>query len=86
MYLEANSTTDPNAEPIRVILYGRQFAATGNCELAAVTASGPGCLKSLALQLFAAGFDPDRVLTLHRGGEEIGTTTIGVAAGVSDDR
>jgi hypothetical protein len=68
--------------PIRVILYGGQFVSIDDGETIGLSASGPDALATLAMRLFQAGFDPERHLILFRGGERVGRTSIGKAAGV----
>jgi hypothetical protein len=49
-----------------------------------MSASGPDALATLAMRLFQSGFDPQRSLVMYRGGQYIGRTTIGKAAGVNE--
>jgi hypothetical protein len=70
--------------PIRVLLHGSQFAGTDDAETLGMSATGPSALQTLAMRLFQAGFAPERQLVLFRGGERVGATSIGVAAGVSE--
>jgi len=66
--------------PLRVILFGSQFAAVDDGETLSLSASGPRALQSLASQLLQAGFDPDRALSIYRGGQHIGRQSISAAA------
>jgi len=61
----------PDPGPIRVALYGDQYAAVTSPRVA-ISATGRDCLRTLAGQLLAAGFDPERKLDLYRAGERIG--------------
>jgi hypothetical protein len=75
---------DISERAIRVILYGSQFASCDDGDALGMCASGPEPLATLAMRLFQAGFSPERPLVLFRGGERVGSTTIGKAAGVID--
>jgi len=65
--------------PLRVHFYGTSMASVDDGTVA-ISATGPDALRSLASQLFAAGWNADQVLELYRGGELIGQTTINNAA------
>jgi hypothetical protein len=69
----------PDERPIRVILFGGQFVSTDDAETIGLSATGPDALQTVAMRLFQSGFDPARVLSLYRGGQHIGRTTIGKA-------
>ena len=69
----------PDEAPIRAILFGSQFVAIDNPEIMA-SASGTGCLQTLARRLLHSGFNPDRELNLYRANQNIGRTTVGKAA------
>jgi len=68
--------------PIRVIMFGDGFISTDDGETVGISATGPDALATLAMRLFQSGFDPARVLSLYRGGQHVGRTTIGNAAGI----
>jgi hypoxanthine phosphoribosyltransferase len=36
-----------------------------------MSAYGPGALQTIARKLIAVGYDPDRMLDVHRGGDSI---------------
>jgi hypothetical protein len=74
----------PDDRPIRVILFGGQFVSTDDSETVGMSASGPDALATLAMRLFQSGFDPQRSLVMYKGGQYIGRTTIGRAAGVNE--
>ena len=74
----------PSERPIRVLQYGNQFVSTDDSETLGMSATGENALQTLAMRLFQAGFAPERQLVLFRGGERVGSTTIGNAAGVSE--
>ena len=74
----------PDDRPIRVLQYGNQFVSTDDSETLGMSATGENALQTLAMRLFQAGFAPERQLVLFRGGERVGSTTIGNAAGVSE--
>ena len=73
---------DIGERPIRVLLHGVEFAECDDEDLVGLMASGPRPVEQLAKRLFEVGVDPLRPLILFRGGERVGATTIGVAAGV----
>lgn len=56
---------------IRVTMYGQEFCAVESPRLC-ISATGPGCLKTVASQLLQAGFDPETKVELFRAGERIG--------------
>jgi hypothetical protein len=64
--------------PLRVPLFGLQFAAVDNAE--GLSASGPQCLATLAKRLLQAGFDPERQMLLFRANRRVGSTTIAAAS------
>lgn len=66
--------------PIRVILFGNQFAACDDAEALGISASGPNCTQTLAQCLLNAGYDGQRPLVLFRAGQMIGKTSIEKAA------
>jgi hypothetical protein len=59
-----------------VALFGGQFAGVASEGIPSISASGPNCVTTLAQQLLAAGFDPERKLTLHCAGKPVSETTI----------
>jgi len=65
---------------MRVILFGQQFAALDDSEAMGFSAQGPGCLRTLASKLLAAGFAPERPLVLFRANQCIGRVSISAAA------
>jgi hypothetical protein len=69
----------PDETPLRVNLFGEQFAAVDDPGIMA-SASGPRCLPTLAARLLQAGFDSERKMILFRAGERIGSTTIAAAS------
>jgi hypothetical protein len=71
---------DFNERPLRVILFGSQFAALDDAEAMGFSASGPRCLQTMALRLLQSGFDPGRPLILFRANQNIGRTTVAAAA------
>jgi len=81
--MNAQIEGDDFERPIRVIMFGGQFVSTDDGETIGMSATGPDALQTLAMRLFQAGFNPDRALSLYRGGQHVGKTTIGKAAGVS---
>jgi hypothetical protein len=74
----------PDDRPIRVIMFGGQFVSTDDSDTIGMSAAGPDALQTLATRLFQSGFDPQRALVMYRGGQYIGRTTIGKAAGVNE--
>jgi hypothetical protein len=50
---------DFDERPLRVILFGSQFAALDDAEAMGFSASGPNCVQTMALRLLQSGFDPD---------------------------
>jgi len=64
---------------IKVTMYGQEFAAVESPRLC-VSATGPGCLKTVASQLLQAGFDPETKVELFRAGERIGSVVLVDAA------
>jgi hypothetical protein len=71
------SDTASDERPLRVILFGGQFAALDDAEAMGLSASGPNCVQTMALRLLRSGFDPERPLILFRANQNIGRTTIG---------
>ena len=82
--MNAQIEGDDFARPIRVIFFGVQFVSTDDAETIGLSATGPDALQTLAMRLFQSGFDAERALVMYRGGQYIGKTTIGKAAGVCD--
>ena len=76
-------TAATDERPIRCIAYGEQFIATDDSSTLGMSATGPDALESLAMRLFQAGFGLDRRLVVFRGGERVGSITIGAAAKVN---
>ena len=79
--------TEPVAEgddiiepPLPVTLFGSSFAATADQDGKGISMTGPNAVGRLAEHLIALGYDPDRELSLYRGGVFIGKTTAGHAA------
>jgi hypothetical protein len=70
--------------PIRVILFGGQFAACDDAEALGISASGPNCVKTLAESLLRSGYDGLRPLIIFRAGQCIGKTSIENAARNND--
>ena len=66
--------------PLRVILFGSQFAALDDAAAMGFSASGPHCVRTMALRLLQSGFDPERELILFRANQRIGSTTIAAAS------
>jgi len=77
--IEDDRPTVFGMQPIAVHLYGKHSV---NAEFLGIGVSGEDALRVLAQKLFVAGFAPDRELVLVRGGERVGKTTVGRAAGV----
>jgi hypothetical protein len=77
-------TAQPNlddARPaIRVICFGKNFAACEDSDLFGISAQGPNCVATLASSLLRAGRDPSCSLVLFRGGVCIGRVSVGEAA------
>jgi hypothetical protein len=59
---------DAPPERIRVFMYGDNFVSVDGGDLT-MSASGPGCLATVARKLLAVGYDPDSELDVRRGGE-----------------
>ena len=70
----------PDDSPIAVVLFGREFATTGDGPGRQISMHGPNSLARLSEHLIALGYDPEREMTLYRGGVFIGKTTVGHAA------
>ena len=77
--------THKDERPIRVIMFSGQFVSTDDSETLGLSASGPDALQTLAMRLFQSGFSAERALVMYRGGQYIGRTSIGRAAGVCGD-
>ena len=77
------TATDERA--IRCIAYGEQFIATDDASTLGMSATGPDALATLAMRLFQAGFGSDRRLVVFRGGERVGSITIGQAANLNSE-
>jgi hypothetical protein len=58
----------PDPAPIKVALYGDNFAAVTSPRIA-ISASGPGCLRTVANQLLNAGFDAASRIEIFRAGD-----------------
>ncbi len=71
---------DDDIRPMRIVLFGSQFCACDDSEALGFSASGPSCLKTLALRLLQSGYAPEQPLSLHRGGQFIGKTNLADAA------
>jgi hypothetical protein len=64
--------------PLQIALYGKMWATVvGPPEL---SASGPDCVQTLALQLLRSGFGPERQMVMYRANERVGATTISAVA------
>lgn len=74
----------PEPRSLKIICYGEQFCAVEDSELQGFSASGPSCLKTLALRLLSSGHPPDMPVVLFRGGERTGKTTLANAAFYSE--
>ena len=79
--------TEPVAEgddiiepPLPVTLFGSSFAATADQDGKGISMTGPNAVGRLAEHLIALGYDPERELSLYRGGVFIGKTSISEAA------
>jgi UV DNA damage repair endonuclease len=70
----------PDDRPMRVYLHGNQFAAVDDSEVWGICASGIAPMETLGQKLVALDIDPNRKLSLYRGGVFIGSTTVGAAA------
>jgi hypothetical protein len=77
--MQPDAQPEGDAEhPLQIALYGKMWATVvGPPEL---SASGPGCVRTLAENLLQAGYAPERRLELWRGNERVGATTISAAA------
>ena len=71
--------------PIYVALFGNQFAAVATDGVPSISAAGPNCIQSLAQQLLAAGIDPERKLSIHRGGQPVSEATLREASNQSKE-
>ena len=69
----------PDERPLRVILFGGNFAALDDAELMGISASGPGCLRALAETLSHMGH-ADRQIAVYRAGVCIGRQLVRDAA------
>ena len=72
MTFPAAHEVDEETRPLRIILFGSQFAAVDDSEAMGFSASGPSCLATLAQRLLQSGYAPQQTLSLHRGGQHIG--------------
>src|SRR5262245_51410263 len=75
----------PDDRPLRIILFGSQFASVDDADAYGFSASGTNAVQTLASRLLAAGYDADRPLILFRANQNIGRTTIGQAAKVNPE-
>ena len=75
----------PDDRPLRVILFGSQFASVDDADACGFSASGTNAVQTLAARLLAAGYDADRVLVLYRANMKIGKTSIREAAKVNPE-
>ena len=66
--------------PLPVTLFGSSFAATADQDGKGISMTGPNAVGRLAEHLIALGYDPERELSLYRGGVFIGKTSISEAA------
>ena len=71
---------DEYYRPLRVILFGSQFAAVDDAGAMGISATGHNPVTTLAQKLLQMGFDPDRPMILYRANQRIGATTVGEAA------
>lgn len=72
-----------NSVPIRCYLHGSQFATVDDPEVWGISATGPAPVQMIGQRLMGLGLDPNRKLSIYRGGVHIGTRTIGEAARTS---
>ena len=70
----------PVESPLRVTLYGSQFASIPSGEYGGLCCSGIAPLQRLGQKLIALDVSPNRKLTIERGGIHIGEATVGEAA------
>jgi len=75
----------PEPRALKIICFRDNFCSVEDSELQGFSATGPGCLKSLASRLLAAGHPPDMPVILFRGGERTGKTTLANAAFYAGD-
>ena len=61
-----------DGRPVRVLLFGGNFAAVDDSELFGFSASGPGCQRTLAQSLLRAGCNGLRQLVFYRAGQCVG--------------
>jgi len=66
--------------PMRVYLHGSQFASVDDSEVWGICASGIAPMETLGQKLVVLGINPNRKLSLYRGGVFIGSATVGEAA------
>jgi hypothetical protein len=66
--LAAREGDDVPPEPVRIFVYDDNFVSVDGGDLT-MSASGPGCLATVARKLLAVGYDPDSELDVRRGGE-----------------
>jgi hypothetical protein len=64
--------------PVRCYLYGNGYASIDGA--LSMSAFGPGALRTIARKLLALGYEPDRVLDIHRGGKRTARVLLGDAA------
>jgi hypothetical protein len=84
MTFPAAHEVDEETRPLRIILFGSQFAAVDDSEAMGFSASGPSCLATLAQRLLQSGYAPQQTLSLHRGGQHIGRVSLAAAANNPD--
>src|SRR5215813_11158930 len=78
---EGDDSDDP---PLRVFLFGKSMAIVDHVEVN-ISAQGRQPIQVLGQKLITLGFDPHRQLSIYKGGQYTGRTTVGKAAGVCDE-
>jgi hypothetical protein len=70
----------PDPRPLRVCLFGTQFASIPDGEYGGMCCSGVAPMQRLGQKLIALSVDPNRKISIERGGIHIGSATVGEAA------
>ena len=66
-------------DALRIVLYGSQYASVQSGEFEGVCFSGVAPMERLGQRLIAWGANPNRKITIERGGIRIGEATLGQA-------
>jgi hypothetical protein len=78
---DADERLSDERRPIRIIKFADGYLSADDEDAVGISAD---TLRTLAMRLLQAGFDPHRMLSLYKGGVHIGRISIGRAAGVCD--